>query len=189
MDHIEFLMVRSATSEEAEISGHALMATCPPRGHIDHHIDHPDDKYAQKMPDVGTADLMKLLDLSARLPLDGEIGEITPIMAWALVRREPEFAKLVLADFDVLKEDLKAKVRCYGYVLSSLLVLVLKLTFVDLAPSWKSLRFGMRLAASWPRKRACSTLDGHHLQVVMLSWLRRDEDVYDGRLEFFLSME
>jgi len=113
MDHMQFLMVRSTTSEEAEISGHALMASCPPQSHID---ERPDEKYEQAVPDVGMPDLMKLLDLSARLPLD---GEITPIMAWALVRREPEFAKLAPADFDGLKEDLKGKVRCYGYVFFS----------------------------------------------------------------------
>jgi len=110
MDHIQFLMVRSTTSEEAEISGHALMATCPPQSHID---EHPEETYPHKMPDIGMGDLLKLLDLSNRLPLD---GEITPVMAWALIRGEPEFAKLAQSDFDVLKEDLKAKVRCYGFV-------------------------------------------------------------------------
>lgn len=112
MDHMQFLMSRSKTSEEAEISGHALMATCPPQSYVD---AHPEEKsgYPHKMPDLGMPDLMKLLDLSQRLPLD---GEITPIMAWALVRGDERFGELGVQDFEGLKEDLKAKVRCYGYV-------------------------------------------------------------------------
>jgi hypothetical protein len=108
MDHMQFLMVRSATAVEAEISGHALMATCPPASHIE---AHPDENYPHKMPDLGMADLMTLLDLSNRLPLD---GEITPVMAWAGIRSHPRFWELNTGDFDGLKEDLKAKVRCYG---------------------------------------------------------------------------
>ena len=102
------LMVRSATAPEAEISGHALMATCPPVSYVE---AHPDEIYPNKMPDLCTGDLMKLLDLSNRLPLD---GEITPIMAWVDIRSHPRFWELTVADFDALKEDLKAKIRCYG---------------------------------------------------------------------------
>ena len=108
MDHMQYLMVRSATAAEAEISGHALMATCPPTSHIE---AHPEETYPHKMPDLGMGDLMTLLDLSNRLPLD---GEITPVMAWAGIRSHPRFWELNVGDFNGLKEDLKAKVRCYG---------------------------------------------------------------------------
>jgi len=57
---------------------------------------------------------MKLLDLSQRLPLD---GEITPIMAWTMIRGDARFGKLGKGDFEALKEALKPKVRCYGYVM------------------------------------------------------------------------
>lgn len=107
MDHMQMLCVRSNDSE-AEISGHALMATCPPEHHL---IERPDVQYPHKMPDMQHTDLMKLLDLSNRLPL-GE--EITPVMAWAVMFRDYRFRYLSGEDFDVIKEVLLPKVRCYG---------------------------------------------------------------------------
>jgi len=108
MDHMQFLMVRSQDST-GEISGHALMATCPPHSHIN---EQPEEKYPHKMPEVGKADLVKLLDLSTKLPIDQ--GEITPIMAWTEIRGHPQFFELGAADFVALKEVLDKKVRCYG---------------------------------------------------------------------------
>lgn len=116
MDHMQFLCVRSQQEPEAEITGHALMATCPPESHI---INHPDVPYPHKTWDVPQVDLMKLLDLSQRLPLD---GEITPIMALKIIRLHERYLELTLGDFEILKEDLKAKVRCYGYVLRRLVM-------------------------------------------------------------------
>ncbi|KAF2099770.1 hypothetical protein NA57DRAFT_55712 [Rhizodiscina lignyota] len=109
MDHMQFLMVRSQESDEGEISGHALMATCPPESYV---AEHPKEPYGHKMPDIGMTDLVKLLDLSNRLPLD---GEITPIMAWAGIHSHPRRDQLTKDDFDKLKHDLTAKVRCYGF--------------------------------------------------------------------------
>ena len=63
------------------------------------------------MPEIGMPDLVKLLDLSNRLPLD---GEITPIMAWAGIHSHPRRDELTREDFEDLKQDLVAKVRCYG---------------------------------------------------------------------------
>ncbi|KAF1986097.1 hypothetical protein K402DRAFT_412819 [Aulographum hederae CBS 113979] len=116
MDHMQFLMIRSANSadddtsgQEVNVSGHAMMATCPPLSHV---IAHPDENYPHKMPDVGMPDLVKLLDLSSRLPLD---GEITPIMAWAGIRSHPRFGGLTEGEIGVVKRDLLAKIRCYGF--------------------------------------------------------------------------
>jgi len=108
MDHMQFLMVRAHDAEET-ISGHALMATAPPDSHI---ANHPEEKYPHQMPDVAMPDLMKLLDLSARLPLD---GEITPIMAWVMLLKDPNFEMLTKEEFGAIKGELLAKVRCYGF--------------------------------------------------------------------------
>lgn len=107
MDHMQFLMVRSQDSE-GEISGHALMATCPPEAHI---ANTPEDQYPHKMPDMAMPELVKLLDLSNRLPLD---GEITPIMAWVAIRRHARVLEMDKDDFESIKVTLTAKVRCYG---------------------------------------------------------------------------
>lgn len=108
MDHMQFLMVRAHDADEA-ISGHALMATAPPDAHI---ANCPQEKYPHQMPDIKMPDLMKLLDLSNRLPLE---GEITPIMAWAKILQDEKFRELSKDDFEVIKEELLAKVRCYGF--------------------------------------------------------------------------
>lgn len=108
MDHMQFLMVRAHDAEET-ISGHALMATAPPDSHI---ANCPEEKYPHQMPDITMPDLMKLLDLSNRLPLD---GEITPIMAWAKIIQDDNFRALSKEDIEVIKTELVAKVRCYGF--------------------------------------------------------------------------
>ena len=107
MDHMQFMMVKTADQPE-ELCGHALMITCPPESHV---VNHPEVKYPHKAPDLQMPDLLKLLDLSNRLPLD---GEITPIMAWSQVLRHERFAEFTKEDFAVMQEDLRAKIRCYG---------------------------------------------------------------------------
>jgi hypothetical protein len=118
MDHMQYLMVRAHDADE-HISGHALMATCPPDSHI---AAKPEEPYPHQMPDIQMPDLMKLLDLSNRLPLD---GEITPIMAWVMVLQDERLPQLTEADIGAMKTDLLAKVRCYGLVLLSFRVLLL----------------------------------------------------------------
>ncbi|KAA8616665.1 hypothetical protein PtrSN002B_004708 [Pyrenophora tritici-repentis] len=101
-------MVRAHEADD-NISGHALMATAPPDAHI---TNCPEEKYPHQMPDVKMPDLMKLLDLSNRLPLD---GEITPIMAWAKIIQNENFRTLSKEDIELMKGELLAKVRCYGF--------------------------------------------------------------------------
>ncbi|CAG5170930.1 uncharacterized protein ALTATR162_LOCUS7251 [Alternaria atra] len=71
-----------------------------------------EEKYPHQMPDVKMPDLMKLLDLSNRLPLD---GEITPIMAWAKILQDENIRDLSKQDIELIKTELLAKVRCYGF--------------------------------------------------------------------------
>ena len=126
MDHMQYLVVRSHNPEgqpfhhpmeradDADydhMCGHALMATCPPASHI---MTKPGEPYPHKMPNLKMPDLMKLLDLSSQLPLD---GEITPVMAWMVVLRNSRVAEMTAQDFELVKTDLAAKVRCYGYVI------------------------------------------------------------------------
>lgn len=125
MDHMQYLVVRSHNSdgqdfrhplenpddrEHENMSGHALMATCPPYSHV---MNKPNEPYPFGMPDMATPDLSKLLDLSARLPLNHE-GEITPVMAWTEVFTHPRVNELSKAELERIKADLAGKCRCYG---------------------------------------------------------------------------
>lgn len=104
------LCLQSQNSEQ-EISGHALMATCPPVNHL---VNHAEIQYPHQIPsDLPPGELLKLLDLSARLPLG---GEITPVMAFAYIMRDPRFGELTERDFLNMMTVMLPKVRCYGYV-------------------------------------------------------------------------
>lgn len=78
--------------------------------------------------ELSKADLNTLLDLSQRLNLD---GEITPIMAWGMVLGHPRLGELNEADFRELSECLRSRVRCYGYVTSSLVCIVQSYYFAN----------------------------------------------------------
>ena len=126
MDHMQYLMVRSFNvdaqlthhpmepaddADHEHMSGHALMATAPPRSHI---LNTPVEKYPHQMPtDVDVPTLSKLLDLSNRLPFD-HYSEVTPIMAWTTILRSARFNELTTDDFMVVTKQLCTKVRCYG---------------------------------------------------------------------------
>ena len=148
MDHMQMLCVQSQQSMEDEISGHALMATCPTRNHL---IERPDIQYGHQMPEMNASDLLKLLDLSNRLPLD---AEITPIMAWASILHHPYVKYLTGEDFVVIKADLLAKVRCYGFVDSILQHLCPPLTFKPASePCLRSLKSKTLSRTSCPKRR------------------------------------
>ena len=108
MDHTQLMCVKSSQDPEPFISGHALMATCPPPSHI---ANSPDVQYPHKMTDIPNADLMNLLTLSQSLPLD---GEFTPVMALNYIRAHDRYNELTVDDFNRLIDDLRDKSRCYG---------------------------------------------------------------------------
>ncbi|KAH0278349.1 hypothetical protein KCU71_g17468, partial [Aureobasidium melanogenum] len=75
-------------------------------------MNKPGDPYGHRMPDLKAPDLMKLLDLSAQLPLE---GELTPVMAWMLLLQDSRVSQMTAHDFELVKADLAGKVRCYGF--------------------------------------------------------------------------
>ena len=125
MEHLQFLVVRSHNSDEQEFhhpaeapddraqdhcSGHVLMATCPSYDHV---MKNPNEPAPYGVPDLAMPDLTKLLDLSTRLPLNHD-SEITPVMAWTQIYTDPRIVQLTLQDFERIKLELGAKIRCYG---------------------------------------------------------------------------
>ncbi|RYP17247.1 hypothetical protein DL765_004632 [Monosporascus sp. GIB2] len=116
MVHLPWLLDR-ANGAGGEPSGHALMASCPPVPFSDLNKDVPfgnNDTTARhgQTWELSKSDLATLLDLSRRLDLD---GEITPIMAWGKVLDHPRLTELGPEDFVKLVDELKGKVRCYGF--------------------------------------------------------------------------
>ncbi|KAI5861862.1 hypothetical protein GGS23DRAFT_611468 [Durotheca rogersii] len=135
MDHIPWLLER-ASDAGGEACGHALMACCPPEpfpelsdeipfGYAHNRVGQGGGGRGgagvggsqQLPPSCGTwelskADLSTLLDLSKKLDLD---GEITPVMAWGMILAHPRLGELRTEDFERLTDDLRGKVRCYGF--------------------------------------------------------------------------
>ncbi|KAI1329649.1 hypothetical protein F5Y16DRAFT_397299 [Xylariaceae sp. FL0255] len=133
MDHLPWLLEKG-TDNPGEPCGHALMASCPPEpfaelnseipfGHshssavgapvIDGVKSEPsNEQLSLKTWELSKGDLTTLLDLSKRLDLD---GEITPVMAWGYILSHPRLTELTRQDFVKITDDLKGKVRCYGF--------------------------------------------------------------------------
>lgn len=105
---MQMLLVRSEDSD-GEISGHVLMATCPPHSHI---LNKPEEKYPHKVFDLPGAELEKLLNLSAQLPVAE--CELPPVRAWAMIRNHPRFTELTKEECEALRDELAPKIRCYG---------------------------------------------------------------------------
>ncbi|KAI1760349.1 hypothetical protein GGR53DRAFT_470418 [Hypoxylon sp. FL1150] len=140
MDHMPWLLER-AYETGGDACGHALMASCPPEpfpelsGNIpfgyahNHHASavKPEtttattasanananaNQSANRTWELSKADLATLLDLSKKLDLD---GEITPVMAWGMILAHPRLGELRREDLEKVIDDLKGKVRCYGF--------------------------------------------------------------------------
>lgn len=136
MDHLPFILGAAQRTDGAILNGHALMASCPPRpfdelaaaaaaGGNSTFRGPSDDPSGAAASEAGgnsaiqarqtwqlsTDDLAKLLDLSGKLNLD---GEITPVMAWGVLMSHPRLSELSVADIEGIVDDLKDKVKCYG---------------------------------------------------------------------------
>ncbi|KAF3063876.1 BZIP-type transcription factor [Daldinia childiae] len=122
MDHMPWLIER-AQDTSGDAAGHALMASCPPEpfpelseeipfGYSHTHGDRGEAPSRQRTWELSKGDLSTLLDLSTKLNLD---GEITPVMAWGMVLSHPKLRELKSEDLVRLVDDLKGKVRCYGF--------------------------------------------------------------------------
>lgn len=94
--HASRIRVPGQYNPHASLNGHTLMASY---GNVDDRA-------------ILMENLKSLLELSLKLPLE---GEITPIMAWVIIATHDRFTELTLADFEVLGDDLKRVTRCYGF--------------------------------------------------------------------------
>lgn len=118
MDHMPWLMESSAKTG-AHLSGHALMASCPPGTIMDLAPDASlgfDEAKGglgseQRTWEPSKGDLASLLTLSMKLDLG---GEITPVMAWGMILAHPRVGELGPDDLAWLTHGLSSRIRCYG---------------------------------------------------------------------------
>lgn len=108
-DHKTFMTARTFNGEPEGLGGHALMLTCPPVNHLVHS---PNTPYPHQLPDTSTSGLLKLMEISTNMPVQG--GEITPALAWKVIRQDQRFHFLSQSDFANLTTELKMRCRCYG---------------------------------------------------------------------------
>lgn len=107
-DHKKMMCVRGTNPNPAQLSGHALMHTCPPD---QHYRDNPDDEEYHQFPSLPNPELMRLLALSYDLPLSGEMA---PVQALQIIRTHERASELNLRDFKALTERLYKYMNCYG---------------------------------------------------------------------------
>lgn len=95
-----------------ELSGHAMMLTNPLPSHL---ATNPvvDPHQPPRLPPTS---LLRIMDSAQRLPLQG--GEVPPILALRIIQEDDRYPLLTKAQFDMIRDKLKASSRCYGYVAS-----------------------------------------------------------------------
>ncbi|KAL8737924.1 MAG: hypothetical protein Q9181_001229 [Wetmoreana brouardii] len=115
-EHKKMMCVRGTNANPAQLSGHAIMHSCPPD---QHYREHPNDEEYHKYPDISNPELMKLLALSYDLPISGP--EMAPVQALQIIRSHARASELTMRDFKSLTERLFKYMNCYGYVIISIL--------------------------------------------------------------------
>ncbi|KAL8912823.1 MAG: hypothetical protein Q9172_007424 [Xanthocarpia lactea] len=108
-DHKKMMCVRGTNPNPAQLSGHALMLSCPPDQHYD---EIANDDHDHELPDIPNPELMKLLALSYDLPLNGEMA---PVQALQIIRTHARASEMTLQDFRSLTERLFKYMNCYGF--------------------------------------------------------------------------
>ena len=114
------MVQRAVNQNSSELSGHALMMTCPSHNTIVNSLDNKgmpvdrDARFAHEMPNLPNADLNAMMIASSNLDLN---GEITPVMALKMIRDDKRYPMMTMTHFESLKEKLKTRSRCYGYVI------------------------------------------------------------------------
>lgn len=105
---------RTHSFPDGETNGHVLMiqspilSRCPAPLSTDSKTEHIDTSCTWSAPAL---EIEKLMALSTRLTLD---GEITPVEAWRRITQHPGFQFLDKTNIESLKERMLPEIMCYG---------------------------------------------------------------------------
>ena len=100
----------------ADSNGHCLMLQAPllsrqPNRSQSNPTNSQAAAATQSGWNVTVIEIEKLLNLSDRLSLD---GELTPVEAWQRIRRHPGFPYMTTEQLETLRDVLLSNVKCYG---------------------------------------------------------------------------
>ena len=105
-------------NDSALISGHALMASCPPISHVKNVPAQQGGlipTYEHKVPDAEMKTLQTLLNLSTAIRSEIPGGQVTPVMALQCLRGHRNYQSLTRDDVLWMIESIRGNVRCYGF--------------------------------------------------------------------------
>ncbi|KAK4692565.1 hypothetical protein P7C71_g4662, partial [Lecanoromycetidae sp. Uapishka_2] len=111
-DHAELMIKRGAVRDSAELSGHAMMLSCPPHSVIVDSLSNP-NAYPRDAPaTVAPQDFEIQLATATSVDMNGEVN---PFGAINMIRRDERFPAFTENEFNMIKMDLQLKSRCYGF--------------------------------------------------------------------------
>ncbi len=106
------MIQRGAAHDSTELSGHAMMLSCPPHSYIQDSLNDPDMQYPLQVPTVPRQDFDVMMHSNTTVDMNGEIN---PVAALLMIRRDRRFPTLTEAELNTIKDELADKSRCYGY--------------------------------------------------------------------------
>ena len=107
------MIQRGAAHDSTELSGHAMMLSCPPHSYIQDSLTNPELEYPLKWTKAPMQDYRVMTSGARAVDMN---GEISPVEALLMIRRDSRYTTLTVDELNTIKTTLAEKSRCYGYV-------------------------------------------------------------------------
>lgn len=115
-DHAELMIKRGAVRDSAELSGHAMMLSCPPHSVIVDSMGNAKMPYPHDAHAIAPQDFDMMLATANQVNMNGEVN---PFGALNMIRSDDRFPSFTKDEFNMIKMDLQLKSRCYGYAITT----------------------------------------------------------------------
>jgi len=116
-DHAEMMIKRGAAHDSTELSGHAMMMSCPPHSYIADSLVNPDMPYPHEIPNIPMQDFDVMVASNTTVDMNGEVN---PFGALNMIRNDSRYSSFTPEELNNIKAKLQLKSRCYGYVVTTL---------------------------------------------------------------------